>query len=689
MTKAFEPRVVDIRRSTEGEQHVQFDSLFQTHRSVASIISLYFLSTLILQSHAQDDLEMFDDDVPIVLSASKLIQPIASAPASITVIGAEMIRLSGARTIVDILRLVPGFQVGRLVNGNPIATYNGVAERYNPRLQLIVDGRPTYVPLYGGIPWSELPVALTDIERVEVTRAPNAATFGPNSFAAVVSIITRAPAAQSGWFVNSEAGGNEFRSGTLTYHGSGEDSHYRVTIQGERDEGFRNIPDKERSKLASIRTHWQINPTDGLAIDVGGIQGGHAELDTVVEENDLVGYTDTINAYTQFVWERARSSDDSIRVQYYYNYFDIDDDKTTTFNLADVTGNADFAELTIEAPVNRDSHSTRHEIEAQQTKRLSERHRIVFGGALRQDSVQGHFIFNDAKTRYVSTQRLYAHSEYSVSPAWLSNLGMLIENNTLSAVSASPRLSVTHRYAPGHLFRLGYSRGTRTPLLLEEDGEVALEYVISNGDVLTDQFIVNENHIEPETIDVIDFGYYYNNPRRNFSIDAKVSYHEMRDLIATESVDETNGDTFDQFARAYRNRFDYTYSTAELQIERKLSHRTQIRASYTHAFNQDPELARRRLIPGHTLSLFGSVGLGEDVSLSSEYYHTGVWIWDDVSDKSKVNRLDIRLEKRLKLARINASIAFQAELDLGGTTDYLYRNQIDNLYFARLNVQLP
>ena len=663
--------------------------IFDTRRGVASIVALCCLSTLVRPSLAQDDLELFDQDVPIVLSASRLIQPIASAPSSITVIDAEMIRLSGARTIVDILRLVPGFQVGRLVNGNPIATYNGIAERYNPRLQLIVDGRPTYVPLYGGIPWGELPMALTDIERVEVTRAPNAATFGPNSFAAVVSITTRAPAARSGWFVDSEAGGNEFRSGTLSYHGAEKDFNYRLTIQGERDEGFRNIPDKERSKLASVRTHWQINPTDRLAIDVGGIQGVHTELDTVIEENDLVAYPDTTNAYTQFVWERARSADESFRVQYYYNYFDIKDSKTTTFNLIEVIPNPDFEGLTIDAPVNRDSNSTRHEIEVQQTKRLNERHRIVFGGALRQDSVQGKYIFNDSMTRYVSTQRLFAHSEFSASHKWLFNSGLMIENHTLSNVSASPRLSVTHRYAPGHLFRLGYSRGTRTPLLLEEEGEVTLQYTISNGMVLNDQFIVDREQIEPETIDVIDLGYHYNNPRSHFSLDAKVSYHEMRDLIATDIVEETFGDTFDQFARAYRNRFDYTYSTVELQIERKLNHRARIRAAYTHAFTQDPDLDRRKLIPGHTLSLFGSVGIGEDVSLSSEFYHSGIWVWDDVRDESRVNRLDLRVEKRLRLAGMKASIALQAELDLGGATDYLDRNELDSLYFARFSVQLP
>lgn len=668
---------------------MHFALLRRGFRSMAPILSLLFVCTDVPISQAQDPLDLFGEDVPVVLSASRLIQPLSRSPASITVIDADMIRLSGARTIVDILRLVPGFQVGRLVNGNPVATYNGISERYNPRLQLIVDGRPTYVPLYGGIPWSELPVALTDIERVEVTRAPNAASFGPNSFAAVVSIVTRAPAAGYGWTANTEVGGNDYRTGTLSYHGASKNSHYRLTLQSERDEGFENIPDKERSQLASLRTHWQINPIDRVAADIGGVKGGHVELDTVVQPNDLLGYADTTNAYTQLVWEHARSSDDSFRLQYYYNYFDIKDTNTTTFNLAEVARDPAFGDLTIDALIDRDSRSERHELEAQRTKRLSEKHRIVFGGALRQDSVHGRYLFNDFMTRYVSTQRVFAHSEYNITPQWLFNSGLLIENNSISDVSASPRLSLSHRYSPGHTFRLGYSRGIRTPLLLEEDGEVILQYFISNGDVVTDQLILRENPLEPETNDVFDIGYYYNNPTRNLSVDAKLSYHDMKRLIAPRLADETMGDTFDQIARTYRNRYDYSFSSLELQIDHKPTRDSQLRASYAYTFGEDYTLGPRGLLPTNTLTLFGSIGMGRDITLSGEYYFTSNWIWDDVRDRSRLNRLDLRVEKRLRLASLKASIALQAELDLGGTTDYLERNQIDNLYSARFNIQLP
>ena len=655
----------------------------------ARVAVLLMLSMVLLEVSAEDRLDLDDEDLPIVLSASRLIQPLSSSPASITIIDAEMIELSGARTIVDLLHLVPGMQVGRLVNGNPIATYHGLSERYNPRLQLIIDGRPTYVPLYGGIPWSELPLALTDIERIEVIRAPNAATFGPNSFAAVVSITTRSPEAGSGWYINTEAGGNDFRSGTLSYYGAGRDANYRITLQSERDEGFRNIPDKERSAIASVRSNWQLNAVDRIGIDIGGTAAGHIELDSVAEENDLAAFEDTRNAYTQFVWERSRSADDSTRIQYYYNFFDIRDAAVYTFDLAAATGNDAFTGLTVDANIDRDSRSTRHELEVQRSRRLNSRHRLVYGAAARRDSVQGRFIFNDTRTRYISTQRLFAHSEYSPKNRWLLNSGVLIENNSLSNLSASPRFSLTYDTAPGQQIRLGYSRGTRTPLLLEEEGDVTLNYVVSTGEPVVDQFIVNRNDIKPERIDVVDLAYHYNSAGQGLSIDTKLSYHELRDLIGTRTINNLETDTFDGVARAYENRFEYRFSNIEVQLDYRMKRRYRVRAGYSYAFGLDRSLEERKLTPRHTLSLFTSARLSQATTVSAEYYYTSQWIWDDVRDESRLNRLDLRLAKNFRVAGLNASAALQAELDLGDTVDYLQRNQIDDLYFARVSVQLP
>ncbi|MFK7892525.1 MAG: TonB-dependent receptor plug domain-containing protein [Granulosicoccus sp.] len=632
--------------------------------------------------------ELFDGEVPVVLSASRLIQPVASSPASVTIIDAQTIQASGARNIADVLRLVPGFQVGRLVNGNPVVAYHGLSERYNPRLQLIVDGRPTYVPLYGGIPWSELPIALTDIERIEVTRAPNAATFGPNSFSAVVSIITRAPAARSGWFLDSVAGGNRSTGNTLSYHDASQKLHYRATFQIASDEGFENIPDRERSKLASLRTDWQINANESLVIDIGAVQGGHTELDSVVEEADLVSYRDTTNAYAQLTWERAQTTEDAFMIRYYHNFFDMKDETSETFDLAEVTGNPDFTGLDIRADINRSSQSTRHELEMQRTQRLSERHRFVYGAALRQDSVKGQFIFNSKRKRLVTTQRLFAHSEFTATDRWLINSGLLVENNSLSNVTASPRLSLTHHASPGNEFRMSYSRGIRTPLLLEEEGNLSLSYTVSNGDVLNDLIVIDRADIKPETIDVFDLGFHHSSPFGKNDFDAKLSHHRMRDGIATEVLEDISEDTFDTSARAFGNRLNYRFNTLDLQYTSTFGNDSLFRASYAFTFGEDRLLQRRKLIPRHTLSLFGSVALTNKLTFSAEYYYTSTWIWDDVRDRSRLNRLDLRLQRDLGFSRLDASAVLQAELDLGGTTDYLERNQIDNLFFAGITLRL-
>lgn len=664
------------------------------HGLRARVARLMLCQSLVLCSTsgsvmAQQSLDLFDNNVPVVLSASRLIQPVSSSPASITVIDAELIELSGARSITDLLRLAPGMQVGKLVNGNPVATYNGLSERYNPRLQLIVDGRPTYVPLYGGVPWSELPVALSDIERIEITRAPNAATFGPNSFSAVVSITTRAPAASAGWVVKGEAGGNEYRTGTLSYYGKGARNNYRLTLQSERDLGFKSIPDRERFKLGSFRSHWQLNETDRIGIDLGVVRAGHVELATVVVENDLQGYADTLNGYTQFVWERARASDDSWRVQYYFNYLDIKDSQLASFDLASATGNPQYEGHTFDVDVDRDSRSTRHEIEAQRTLRTSDKHRLVYGGAIRQDSVQGSYLFSDTRTRFVYSQRLFAHSEYHPNDRWLFNAGLLVENNSLANVTASPRFSLTWLREPGQHIRLGYSRGVRTPLLLEEEGLIEFDLQVSTGQTLTEQVIIDTTTIKPETSDVLDLSMYVDSAHQGLSFDTKLSYHRQSPVIGTIGVKDVETDTFNQEARTYDNRFNYRFASIELQADYKKRGKHRLRAAYAYAFGADRSLSERRLIPRHTLSLLGSTRLSRALTATAEYYFVSDWIWDDVSDKSRLNRLDVRLARRFKLADMDASFALQAELDLGGTVDYLRRNRIEDLYFASITVKLP
>ncbi len=124
----------------------------------------------------------FLDELPVVLSVSRLSQPVSDAPAAVTVIDQDMIRASGFRDIPDLLRLVPGFSVAYTRDNTWAAGYHGLGDAYSRRFQVLVDGRSIYSPHYGAVNWTDLPLAIDDIERIEVVRGPNAAVYGANAF---------------------------------------------------------------------------------------------------------------------------------------------------------------------------------------------------------------------------------------------------------------------------------------------------------------------------------------------------------------------------------------------------------------------------------------------------------------------------------------------------------------------------
>ena len=100
---------------------------------------------------------------PVVLSASKLSQPLNRAQAAVTVITREMIEASGFRHLVDVLRLVPGFVVGWAGGDMPAATYLGLSDAFPHWMQIMVDGRSIYNPAYGHTTWRGIPLTLEEV----------------------------------------------------------------------------------------------------------------------------------------------------------------------------------------------------------------------------------------------------------------------------------------------------------------------------------------------------------------------------------------------------------------------------------------------------------------------------------------------------------------------------------------------
>ena len=135
-----------------------------------------------------------------VTSASKRAEKSLNSPLSTTVLSRDEIVNSGATSIPEALRLVPGMIVREKTKGNYDVHIRGndnmppkgmFVYSENTISLIMIDGRPVYNYAFGGTFWESLPIDLNDVERIEVIRGPSSALYGPNAVSGAINIITR------------------------------------------------------------------------------------------------------------------------------------------------------------------------------------------------------------------------------------------------------------------------------------------------------------------------------------------------------------------------------------------------------------------------------------------------------------------------------------------------------------------
>ena len=147
----------------------------------------------------------------IVFSPAQMDQSITDTPGAVTVISAKLIKDLGIRTFADLMKLVPGFSVSQ----DPFVGINrGPNYPTARRIQVLVDGVSEVNPIVGIVRYGNLPFAIQNIARVEITRSPATPTYGANAFYGAINIITKNPFDVTGTLVSaySTATKNEWDS---------------------------------------------------------------------------------------------------------------------------------------------------------------------------------------------------------------------------------------------------------------------------------------------------------------------------------------------------------------------------------------------------------------------------------------------------------------------------------------------
>src|ERR1700719_3507077 len=154
-----------------------------------------------------------------VTSVSKRTQKVADAAAAIFVITQEDLRRSGATSIPEALRLVPGLEVARIDENKWAIGSRGFNGRFDNKLLVLIDGRSVYTPLFSGVYWNVQDVMLEDIDRIEVIRGPGATLWGANAVNGVINVITKQAKATQGGLVQVEGGNEQLTSDTVRFGG--------------------------------------------------------------------------------------------------------------------------------------------------------------------------------------------------------------------------------------------------------------------------------------------------------------------------------------------------------------------------------------------------------------------------------------------------------------------------------------
>jgi iron complex outermembrane recepter protein len=627
--------------------------------------------------------QAFLQDFPVVLSASRLLQPVSEAPNAVTVIDRDMIRASGFRTIGDLFRLVPGMYVGNLNGYSPIVSYHGSTEEFSRRMQVLVDGRSVYLPPLSTVDWEDIPLHIDDIERIEVVRGPAAASYGANSLQGVINIITRDASSLSGFKGSINSGAEGVADIALHIGQTGDKVDYRLTLARQQDSGYGSsvLNDGKKTSQANLRANFHPAGADSVDFQLGfsdstrglGVQG---------KNDDIFRETTTISSFQQLSWLHAMQEGDEVKLQYYH----------INRNFLDPA----FASLNAGTYVPSRTIADRHDLELQQTLQWSSSNRMVWGAGVRADYSESPESL--AMPYNLRQSRLFAHDEWRFSSNALLNAGTMLEDDGMGHVNSSPRLAVNYHVTPQHTLRASASVAYRTPAIYEEHANVYGTPPAQPGSY------VSNGGLQPEKSVSREIGYLGEFPGSGVSLEVRGYNDQVSDVIFVDP-----SATYWPFS--FNNMFAINYYGYESTLKYRWGDGGNITINMARQFAKceataTPTNAAALLpygidlvaalqgymdecplsVPDYSGSILLTRKIAPDIEISAGYYHSGSLKMIATVPQAVMNRIDLRVAQTIgktgkpgsgEMALILQN-AFQDDY-----TTYSTTQETNNIHFQR------
>jgi iron complex outermembrane recepter protein len=517
------------------------------------------------------------------ITAARLKQPLDEAPAAVTVITSKQLREYNIRSIAEAMRLVPGMQVNRGTSNDYRINYLGGNILVPKRLNVLIDGVSAYLPAFAKVSWEQLPVSIEMVERIEVVRGPNSASFGPNSMLAIVNIITKhaADVDRGAWVVRAGTEGESaITAQAATALGA---SQVAVTLERENTPHYAEFSRLGRADAgvalarATLRVDSRLSSATSLQLGLGKVTGRNrvpfVEAYQISAPHQII---DDLLIYG--VLESASSQEHSWKVVGSLTRNDLTQRWNTcvpnglllpeSFNLwranpryaRDILagrrpsgGSAqdDVLAATLLQKLrqlgatalqrncgeaNQDELQSRADLELEHTWTGGEGLRLVTAVGIRREYGRSETFLQGAFAK--RSIRAMTNAEQRIGADIVLHAGAYVEDDSLNGTSIAPRIAINYRVDPTTTLRLTAARGLRSPDIGEQ--RIDWRYHIRNlqqpvaggPEALYYQSALASGNLSPERNDSFELGVVKRWPAARVKLDSKLFSWHLSQLIS-------------------------------------------------------------------------------------------------------------------------------------------------------------
>jgi iron complex outermembrane recepter protein len=631
---------------------------------ITLLLSAFFIlgrsPSAICQKLPEDLTELSIEDLMNieVTTVARKSERLGEAAAAVFVITSEDIQRSGATTIPDLLRMVPGLQVARIDANKWAVSARGFNGRIANKLLVLMDGRSVYSPFYSGVFWDVQDTLLEEIDRIEVIRGPGAALWGANAVNGVINIITKHSRDSQKMLVTTGVGTEELNLGAARYGGHfGSGGYYRAYVKGfERDSAANADGDSTYDAWGGVRGGFRIDlAAEGQnEMTFQGDYYNYNQENTaarpilIAPYNELIENTDNQSGGNLILrWQKTLSPKSDLGLQIYY-------DQT-------LRGNGILTNL----------RKDTLDVDYQHRFLFRRRHEILWGLGYRLDhdeTTSGETVRFDPENHEAHLFSAFLQDEITLAVERLYlTLGSKFEHNDYTGWEIQPNSRLLWTPTPTQSAWAAVSRAVRTPSRAENDARFIQLTRAPDPDTLqpvTQVVLEGSEAYESETLLAYELGYRFK-PIDRLSMDLAGFYNEY-DHLRTIEYDRTDFSAVPGGGPAYviysgDNKMSGTSQGIELALELAVTDNWRLKSAYTYltlqldldrdSSDQISEIQEDES-PQHQLSLRSLFDMSRQVQLD---------LWLRYVDQLKGSNIDDYLTLDARLGYCPAP-GFQMEL---------------------------